>query len=138
MSTVIPGWIAERLSKVVVSFMKDHGGTAANAIDELGFRAVERLNIELKGIAPELIAGLPPEFFKNVQSLSHTYLSAFETAALIIVDEDSNAWLPSVIAEASKLKSEGKSEFEATKAAGREFATLRIESLIGLIAGGMA
>ncbi|MPN56700.1 hypothetical protein SDC9_204391 [bioreactor metagenome] len=97
---------------------------------------MEMLKLDLKAIPRELKDRLPQDFINAVEKFSNTVLSPLYTASIIILEDEAKALLSSAIETIAKLKAEGLSEYEATKAAGKDLAKLRIEALISMITGG--
>jgi len=137
MNTIIPSWMSQRLAEIVHKAKeKNSQRSITDIIDELSFQAITKLQMDLKVVPEELRARLPSEFLGIIENFNQTVLSPLETACIIILEDGSNASLPAAIDSISRLKAEGLSEYEATKAAGIDFAVLRIETLIDLLSGG--
>ena len=133
----VPDWMSQKLAKIVYKAKQEYeGGTTPEVINGLSFWAMEMLKLDLKAIPRELKDRLPQDFINAVEKFSNTVLSPLYTASIIILEDESKALLSSAIETIAKLKAEGLSEYEATKAAGKDLAKLRIEALISMITGG--
>lgn len=133
----VPDWMSQKLAKIVYKAKREDGGrTTPELINDLSFQAMEMLKLDLKAIPRELKDRLPQDFVNAVEKFSNTVLSPLYTASIIILEDESKALLSSAIETIAKLKAEGLSEYEATKAAGKDLAKLRIEALISMITGG--